>query len=132
MKLNRLHWLALFVLGLMVAACNPTPRITGATLGTVVQASKIEDPKTTFAPSDHMIQLIVNVENVVGSTNIGAKWYSVDGGERVLFEGESALDPLNTSAEFALTAANDWKPGSYKVVIFLNGKEDRQLNFQVK
>ncbi len=133
MRFFRIHWFVLSIALLFVVACgNTPPRVTGATLGTTVTAGKIADPKTTFAPRDHMIQLVVDVENVVTNTTVGVKWYAVGSSNRLLFEGEAALDAFNTSAEFALNSANDWQAGNYQVVIYLNGNPDRTLNFQVQ
>lgn len=133
MRFRRIGWLVLSLLVLALAACgNVTPHITAATLGTVVQAGKIQDPKTTFAPTDHMIHLVVDVQDVIQNTTVGAKWYATDENNRLLYQGDSQLDAFNTSADFALTAANDWTPGNYRVVVYLNNNEDRTLNFVVK
>ena len=127
-----------FLFGLMLAAgsllacANVVPHITAATLGTTVQASKIADPKTTFAPRDHMIHLVVQVDNAIQNTGIGAKWYALDPGKRLLYETNVTLDAFNTSADLALTNTNDWTPGNYQVIIYLNGTEDRTLNFAIK
>lgn len=136
MKCIRVGRSVILLLGLVAAcasilACTVTPHITSASLGTIVQASRVTDPKTTFAPTDRMIHLVVAVDNVVQNTNVGAKWYAVDGDKRLLFESSTALDAFNTTADFALTNTNDWIPGAYQVVIYLNGAEDRTLNFQI-
>ena len=120
------------VLVFLAVSCNTiTPHIIGATLGTKVAAGKIQDAKTTFAPTDHMIHLVVDVQDVIQNTTVGAKWYSVDNNNQLLYEGNTALDAFNTSADFALTAANDWAPGNYKVVVYLNNQQDRTLNFTI-
>lgn len=127
------YWLVLLLLGFAVVACgNQTPHITDATLGTVVTASKIQDPKTTFSPTDRMIHLVVSVDNAFQTTTLGAKWYSVGASKRLLYEADAALDPFNTTADFALTSTNDWIPGNYQVIVYLDGKEERTLNFVIK
>ena len=116
----------------LIACGEATAKVSNATLGTIVTGSKIQDPKTTFATSDHMIHLVVDVENALTSTTIGAKWYQLSESNRLLFEGDAALDPFNTTADFALTSANDWTPGNYQVVVYLDGKKERTLDFVVK
>lgn len=134
MKLLRL-WYGLvgLVLALAVTGCSPPePKILAATLGTEIQSGKVTNPATTFAPSDRMIHLVVELENLVGNTNVGAKWYSVGTPDNLLFESDLSLDAFNNSADFTLTNTNNWLPGNYKVVIFLNEKEARQVNFVVR
>ena len=132
MKFLRLYAFVFLVL-LVSAGCGDLPtRVVSATLGKEIQSGKIANATTIFDPSDRMIHLVVQVENVASGTTVGAKWYAVSPPERLLFESDLALDPFNTSAEFTLTNSNDWHPGSYKVVVYLNGKENRTLNFVVK
>lgn len=133
MKLVRQIWFVFILLAFALVACgDATPRVTGATLGTIVTASKIEDPKTTFAPTDHMIHLVVTVDNALKNTTVGAKWYQLDNNNRLLFEGDAALDPFNTTADFALTSAQDWAVGNYQVIVYLDGKKERTIDFIVK
>lgn len=121
---------------LLIAGCDtPPPRITTTTLGTAVSAGKITAPTTTFQRADRTVYLVVETENILGGTTLGVKWYAVDAGSmknQLLLENDVKLDPLNTSGEFALTSTGDLAPGKYKVVIFLNGKEDRAVEFEVK
>ena len=79
-----------------------------------------------------MIHLLVSVDNALQNTTVGAKWYDVSNGNRLLFQSDAALDPFNTTADFALTSANDWTVGNYQVEIDLNGKKERTINFVVK
>lgn len=131
MKFSRWFGLVLILL-FAVAACGNLPtRVVSATLGTEIQGGKVVHPNTIFNPSDRMIHLVVDVENVTGSATVGAKWYSVGPPERLLFESDLQLDPFNTSADFTLTNTNDWIPGSYRVVVLLNGNESRRLNFGI-
>jgi hypothetical protein len=126
-------FLILFLLtGVTVAGCNTPPRIVSATLGTSVQGSKIVLPQTTFKPGDRMIHLVVDVENVLTDTNIAAKWYKVGSPDELLLESDLALDAFNTFADYTLTSMGDWQPGNYKVVVYLDGKEDRQVNFTIE
>ena len=108
------------------------PRVLSAELGTQVNSGKIAKPTTMFEPGDRMIHLVVQVDNVVAGTTVGAKWYSVTPPRRLLFESELALDVFNTSADFTLTTTGDWTPGQYEVVVFLDGKQSRTLAFSVK
>lgn len=123
-------------IGLLIAACStPPPRITATTMGTEVSAGKITAPAAAFKPSDHTVYLVVDTENILGGTTLGVKWYAVDAGNiknQLLLENEVKLDPLNTSGEFALTSAGDLAPGKYNVVVFLNGNQDRTVDFEVK
>ena len=132
-KWNVLRLLAAALLMFVIVACGESkPQVTAANLGTSVKASRIEEPKTTFKPSDHMIHLIVDVGNALPGTTVGAKWYDVSNGNRLLFETDAALDPFNTSADFALTSTNDWAVGNYQVAIYLQGAKERTLDFVVK
>ncbi|HZQ07851.1 MAG TPA: hypothetical protein VFD70_14805 [Anaerolineae bacterium] len=127
--------LIIALVALIGCSADTSPRITDAALGTQVQAGKIVTRATTFAPQDRMIHLVVQMENLVIPARLGAQWYriAVGGGQdQLLFQSDLSLDPLNTSADFTLTNSNDWQPGNYKVVITLNDKEDRTLNFAIK
>lgn len=125
-------WIFVCILGVALVACgDSTPHVTNATLGTIVTASKIEDPKTTFAVTDHNLHLVVDVNNALTNTTVGAKWYELNS-NRLLFEGDAALDPFNTTADFALTSAQDWTPGNYQVVVYLDGKKERTVDFVIK
>lgn len=133
MKFVRNVWFVVLLLAVGLVACgDSTPHVTAATLGTIVTASKIQDPKTTFAITEHMLHLVVDVNNALTNTTVGAKWYETGGSNRLLFEGDAALDPFNTTADFALTSANDWTPGNYQVVVYLDGKKERTLDFVIK
>lgn len=135
MKISRVIVLGL-TLALFLLACNaPPPQIVAATMGTRVQAGKIANPTTTFKPGDHALYLVVDAQNVLDGTTLGAKWYALDAGDlknKLLLEHEVQLDPLNTSGEFVLTSTGDVPPGKYKVDIFFNGKFDRSVEFEVK
>jgi hypothetical protein len=133
MRILRAACFVVLVTAILVAACAPpVPRIASAELGTGTRAGKLEDPKNSFVRSERIIHLLVAVENALPSTTVGAKWYSVGASKRLLLESDVALDPLNTTADFALTSTNDWIPGSYQVVVYLDGKEARTLNFEVR
>ena len=132
MKFARVFVWVWLLLGIAVGCGNMPTRIVSATLGKNVQAGKIADATAIFAPVDRMIHLVVEVENITGPTTVGAKWYTFGPPESLLFESDLALDPLNTSADFSLTNSGDWKPGSYKVDVYLNGEKNRTLNFGVK
>lgn len=123
----------MLLIALALVACgDQSPHVTSATLGTIVDSSKIQDPKTTFAPKDHMIHLLVSVDNALQNTTVGAKWYDVSNANHLLFQSDTALDPFNTTADFALTSANDWAVGNYQVAVYLNGKQERTIDFVVK
>src|SRR5438128_828242 len=81
----------------LVGCGDQTPHVTNAILGTIVNAGKITDPKTTFIPGEHMIHLVVQVENALTNTSVGAKWYQVGDSNRLLYQDETALDAFNTS-----------------------------------
>jgi hypothetical protein len=135
MKLLRALLIGLGIALLLNACANTPPRITATTMGTAVNAGKIANPTTMFKPGDHSIYIVVDVENVLGGTPLGVKWYAVDtpnAKNQLLLENQVNLDPLNTSGEFALTSSSDFAPGKYKVVVYLNGQEDRTVEFEVK
>lgn len=118
---------------LAFAACsNVEAHVANATLGTTVRAGRIVNPATTFAVTDRMIHLVVDVTNAIANTSVGAKWYSVGAPDRLLFESDIPLDAFTTSADFTLTSVNDWIPGNYRVMVYLNGKAERTLDFVVK
>lgn len=133
MKSRPPFWLVVSVLLWACVSCTGVePRVVGANLGTTVRAGKIVDATTTFATTDRMIHLVVDVENAIINTSVGAKWYAVGTPNRLLFESDIALDAFNTSADFTLTSLNDWIPGNYQVVVYLNSTQDRTLDFVVR
>jgi hypothetical protein len=115
--------------------CNgaPTPQILDAQIGTAVRGGEIVGAKSQFAPNERMVHLVVKVQNISAGVPLGAKWYALneDGTRRLLYESDLNTDAFNTTAQFAITNSNDWQPGNYQVVIYLNGKEERRVNFQV-
>lgn len=133
MKFMRASFFVFLLLVFVLAGCADTPpRIKTATLGTVVEVGAIQNPKTTFAPTERIIHLVVQVENVTQGVRVGAKWYAVENATRLLLESDLMLDAFNPSADFALTSANDWIPGNYQVVVYLNGDQERTIDFVVK
>lgn len=91
-------------------------------------------PTTVFGPSD-VFFAIVHLSNAPNDTELNAIWTAVN------VEGEApntAIDEVaftSGSAIITFDLANTdqlWPNGSYKVDIYLNGKLERTLTFQVQ
>jgi hypothetical protein len=110
------------------------PHITDARLAHDYQSGKAIGPTGTFAPTDSIFHLVVNIGSPNNGTRVGATWYVVNAGDvknQKLDSAEVALSLGQDVAHFTLTSHKQWLKGSYRVDIFLDSRKDRSLDFRV-
>ena len=113
-----------------------TAKVTSATLarGYDEQASKPLDPTTVFKPTDSVLHLVVTTAYVPSGTKVGAEWWAVEAGgvkDHKIDAAELSLESTGV-VHFTLSRPEGWPPGKYKVIVSLDGKPNRTLEFEVK
>jgi hypothetical protein len=131
-------FLALAVLLLVTATCGvsiSTANIKSATLAKGYENDQAVEPTNVFAPTDQTIHLAVKVANAPSDTSVKAIWYvaEVEGYEpSVIDETSITLDTFQDSIDFDLTSDQPWPVGKYKVELYLDGKLDQTLEYEVR
>ena len=88
---------------------------------------------TVFAP-DETFYCIVELANAPDDTTVKAAWTAVEaeGVEPNLFIDEAELTTGSGTLHFELSNDNLWPTGKYKVDLYLNGKLERTIEFEVQ
>ncbi len=151
--MNKIKFLSALVLGMFLSvfililnSCNSVDSnvtIKSADLAKELEGGKFEKVGTTFGTEDGPLHLFVVVTNTLDSSSnshdsikVKASWYAIEAkdeknvliNETVFVIGNEAETELN----YKLYFPRPWLPGKYKVDLFLNGKLDRSIPFDVK
>jgi hypothetical protein len=88
---------------------------------------------TVFAP-DETFYCVVELANAPDDTTVKAAWTAVEaeGVEPNFFIDEAELTSGSNTLHFKLNNDNLWPGGKYKVELYLNGKLERTLEFEVQ
>jgi len=90
---------------------------------------------TTFAPDDHKIHAVANLNKAKGGTKVKFVWKAIDAGAWHNEELQ-AIDYTTRSFENKvhghLTKPTDWPKGSYEVEIYINGFLDKSIKYTVE
>jgi hypothetical protein len=88
---------------------------------------------TVFAP-DETFYCIATLANAPDDTTVKAAWTAVEaeGVEPNFFIDEAELTSGSNTLHFELSNDNLWPKGKYKVDLYLNGKLERTLEFEVQ
>ncbi len=89
---------------------------------------------TSFAPSDRMVHVVINLNKAKAGTQVRVVWTAAD--------VEGAKDKELKSLDYTTTAfdktipgylkwSQDWPRGQYKVEIYINGVLDKTINYSV-
>jgi hypothetical protein len=130
--------LALATAALALSACGvsiSTANIKSAVLAKGYDNDEAVEPTNVFAPDDQTIHLAVKVANAPSDTIVKAIWYlaEVEGYEpSVIDETSITLDSFQDSIDFTLATDQTWPVGKYKVELYLDGKLDQTLEYEVK
>jgi hypothetical protein len=135
--MNKRNWLvglAAMMLALSILACESsvsTANIKSARLS----ADPSGNPETTtFAPDQQTVYCIVTLANAPDDTKVQAVWTAVEVGDEqpnTLID-QSELTSGDAELTFKLTNNMLWPTGKYKVELYLNGKLDRTIEYQVQ
>jgi hypothetical protein len=90
-------------------------------------------PTTVFAP-DETFYCVVELANAPDDTMVKAAWTTaeVEGTDPNSLIDEAELTTGSDTLHFKLTNDGLWPNGKYKVDLYLNGKLDRTLEFEVQ
>ncbi len=134
MKSNRLPIIfAILALAVPILACGgsfSTAKIADAWLSA---DAKGDSRTTTFSPSDAM-HLFVDLRNAPDDTEVKVDWIAVnaEGVDPNYVINETKYTSGDDTIHFDLSNNQAWPTGSYKADIYLNGKLDRSLTFEVQ
>jgi len=125
--------LPLLTLLIAILACSgsvSTANIPEAWLSTDEAGSN----RTTVFSQDAVFYAQVQLKNAPDDTELKAVWTAVnaDGVEPNLQIMETDYTGGDEQVHFSLSNDDLWPTGEYKVEIFLNGKLDKTLTFQVQ
>jgi hypothetical protein len=134
MKTNKLPiLLALLALMISTLACGGS--ISSANISDAWLANDAEgnNHMTTFGQSDVM-NLFIVLKNAPDDTELKVSWVAVqaEGVDPNFVVNESSYKSGDDTVHFDLSNDNLWPVGSYKADIYLNGKLDRTLTFEVQ
>jgi hypothetical protein len=133
-KINKLPViLALVALVAASLACGGS--VSTANIGDAWLSADAEgnNRTTVFSQSDVM-NLFVDLRNAPEDTEIKVSWLAVDaeGLDPNFLIKELSYKSSDDTIHFDLSNDNLWPLGSYKADIYLNGKLDRSLTFEVQ
>lgn len=132
-KYRLLIGLAIALVMLTILACGfsvSTANIKGAKMARDYDGNQ---PTTVFAP-DETFYCVVELANAPDDTTVKASWTAVEveGVEPNLFIDETELTTGSGTLHFELSNDNLWPTGKYKVDLYLDGKLERTLDFEVQ
>lgn len=125
---------AFTMLFISILACQggsiSTANISDAWLAT---DEKGDSRTTVFSPSD-TFNLFLELKNAPEDTALKVSWYAVkaEGEEANTLIHETEYKSSDDTIRFYLTNDQAWPVGSYKVDVYLNGKLDKSLSFEVQ
>lgn len=132
---NAFTGLLLSVVIILASSCSfSTANISSADLAKKLPDGNTEKIGTTFHPVDGPFHLLVVVANAPEGTKVKASWFSTETGNdkgTLIDENEITLGN-ETDIDFNLSLPRPWPVGKYRVDLFLNGKLDRSIPFDVK
>jgi hypothetical protein len=91
--------------------------------------NRISEPTFQFAPQD-TVYVSVATEGSTGPDTLTAAWRSQDG--KILKQSSQPVAASGENAGFSLSLPKGFKPGSYKVVLFLGDDSVDTKMFAVK
>src|SRR5688572_9345002 len=114
-----------------VAAGESTElRVSNVMIGRQIgPGNRITEPTFQFAPQD-TVYVSVATEGTGGATDLTAAWRSQDG--KILQKSSAPVPEEGENAEFRLSQAKGFKPGNYKVIVFLGGDSVETRVFAVR
>lgn len=134
MKINKLPiLLAILALAVSVLACGGS--VSSANIGDAWLSTDAEGSNrtTVFSQNDTM-NLFIDLKNAPDDTELKVSWIvvSAEGLDPNYVINESNYTSGDGNVHFDLTNDNLWPVGSYKADVYLNGKLDRSLTFEVQ
>ena len=91
--------------------------------------NRITEPSFEFAPRD-TVYVSVATEGTAGATTLTAAWRSQSG--EILQKSSVSVPEAGEHAEFRLSQPKGFKPGNYKVIVFLGSDSVETRVFAVR
>jgi len=114
-------WLAAGLLLAIVLACN---------------VSKNFNYSTTFAPSDRKVHCVVTFNKTKPATKIRLVWMAENVEGRSKHSELDSIDHITDvdeeRSDFHLTWSRHWRPGTYRVEIYIDGILDKTIDYTVE
>lgn len=127
---------AVAALAVVAAACSGSFSVSTANIRSAkLSANESGSPETTvFRPDDFTVYCIVDLANAPSDTVVKSVWTAVDveGVDANTLIDEVSLTSGDARVTFNLTNNQPWPLGKYKVDLYLNGKFNRTLEYQVR
>lgn len=134
--------LLLLAIPIALASCEAsfsTANISEAVLAKDVQGDNFDpvDPTSTFPTDQQIIHLVVTLKNAPSDTVLKAVWTAIDVGDAApanteIDQTEITMDGSgNVHFTLSRPTSGVWPVGKYKVEVYLNGKLDKTLEYQV-
>ncbi|MEZ0335507.1 MAG: hypothetical protein ACAI18_15990 [Gemmatimonadales bacterium] len=115
---------------LAASTATTKPRVSNVMIGKRIgPGNRITEPTFEFTPRD-TVHVSVAVEGTGGSESLTAAWRSQSG--QIVDQSVQTVPPKGENAVFDLSQPKGFKPGTYKVVLFLGGDSVDAKVFVVK
>jgi len=128
--------LAVLTLAVLVSACSVNVSVSTANIRSAkLSPNESGNPEATvFSPDDTTVYCIVQLANAPDDTVVKTAWTAVDveGVDPNTLIDEASLTTGDGTLTFNLTNNGPWPVGKYKVDVYLNGKLNRTLDYQVR
>ena len=132
----------LLAVSVALVACSAsysTANIPNAVLAKDVKGDNFDpvDPTSTFPTDQPVIHLVVTLKNAPSDTKVKAVWTATDVGAAapagtVIDQAEITMD-ASGNVHFTLSRPDSgvWPVGKYKVDVYLDGKLNKTLQYEV-
>src|SRR5262249_15747230 len=130
--------MTLCLLAVVVSGCEfsaSTASIKSAELARGYQDGVAVDATTTLGPAHNPLHWGGTGGNGPDDTKVKAAWTVVDAGDGQFKDqklDETELQSGSGVLDFTLSNNQSWPKGKYKVDLYLNGKLDRSVDFQIE
>jgi hypothetical protein len=105
-------------------------RVSNVMIGRQIgPGNRITEPTFQFAPQD-TVYVSVATQGTGGATSLTAAWRSQSG--EILQKSSAPVPDAGENAEFRLFQPKGFKPGTYKVIVFLGGDSVETRVFAVR
>jgi len=90
---------------------------------------------TSFAPSDHIVHCVADLNKAKGGTKMKFVWKAVDvanGQNGEIRTVEYTTKSFENKVRGHLTKPTDWPTGSYRVEVYVNGNLDKTIDYTIE
>ena len=91
---------------------------------------------TSFAPDDHTVHCVINLNKAKAGTKVKFTWIGVDVEDMKKNDEIKSIDYTTNSFENKvhahLTLPKDWPKGKYKVEVYINNALDKTISYTIE